>query len=118
MCAFLVGSLIQVTILIHIPHYSFETWHTTLLVIACTILAVLANIYCSRILPYWQNPVFVANIFAYFGFLIPIWCNAPSTTSEHVWTKWENSGGWSSPALAVLVGQLPAITSQTGMDAV
>lgn len=117
-CAFLIGSLIQVMILVHKPDYSFDDWHTTLLVIACVILTVFANIHCVKILPYWQTPVFVANIIAYFGFLIPVWCNAPKTTSTHVWTKWENSGGWPSLALAILVGQLPAITSQTGIDAV
>lgn len=105
-------------ILVHKPDYSFDDWHTTLLVIACVILTVFANIYYAKILPYWQTPIFVANIIAYFGFLIPVWCNAPKTTSTHVWTKWENSGGWPSLALAILVGQLPAITSQTGIDAV
>lgn len=114
---FLVGTLIQAIILIHNPDYSFANWHATLLVIAVVLLTVFANVYCSKILPYWQNPVFALNILAYFGFLVPVWCNAPKTTSEHVWTKWENSGGWSSLTVAVLVGQLPAITSQTGIDA-
>ncbi|KAJ6784952.1 hypothetical protein PWT90_01751 [Aphanocladium album] len=114
---FLIGTLVQAMILMHKPDYVFENWHATLLAIAVVGLTLVVNVYCSRILPYWQNPVFVINILAYFAFIIPVWCNAPSTTSEHVWTKWENSGGWSSLTVAVLVGQLPAITSQTGMDA-
>lgn len=107
----------QAIIQIHQPDYSFENWHGTLLAIAVCGLTVVANVYCSKVLPYWQNPVFAINILAYFAFIIPVWCNAPLTTSEHVWTRWENSGGWSSLSVAVLVGQLPAITSQTGMDA-
>ncbi|KAM3464107.1 hypothetical protein BB8028_0003g12520 [Beauveria bassiana] len=114
---FLIGTLVQAIIQIHKPGYSFENWHGTLLAVAVCCLTVVANVHCSKMLPYWQNPVFAINILAYFAFIIPVWCNAPSTTSEHVWTQWENSGGWSSLTVAVLVGQLPAITSQTGMDA-
>ncbi|KAJ3491279.1 hypothetical protein NLG97_g5625 [Lecanicillium saksenae] len=113
---FIIGTLVQAIILIHQPDYIFENWHATLLAIAVVGLTIIANVYCSRLLPYWQNPVFVINILAYFAFLIPVWCYAPRTTSEHVWTRWENSGGWSSLTVAVLVGQLPAITSQSGID--
>lgn len=88
------------------------------MVIGVICIAVVANIYGSKMLPYWQNPIFVANILSYFAFLVPVWSNAPMTTSTHVWTQFENTGGWSSLTLAVLVGQLPAITSQTGIDAV
>ncbi|KAJ3475941.1 hypothetical protein NLG97_g9290 [Lecanicillium saksenae] len=113
---FLIGTLVQSIIIIHNPDYSYTNWHATLLVIAAVVVSVLVNIFCSRSLPYWQNPVFAANILAYFGFIIPVWCNAPRATTEQVWTKFENSGGWSSMAIAILVGQLPAIQSQTGID--
>ncbi|ATY64228.1 GABA permease [Cordyceps militaris] len=114
---FLIGTLVQAIIQIHQPGYQFENWHGTLLAVGVCALAVVANVHGSRVLPYWQNPVFAINILAYFAFLVPVWCNAPRTTSEHVWTRWENAGGWPSLTIAVLVGQLPAITSQTGIDA-
>lgn len=113
---FIIGTLVQAIILLHRPDYVAENWHGALLAIAVVVLTILANVYCSRILPYWQNPIFAINVLAYFAFLIPVWCNAPRTTSEHVWTKWENSSGWPSLTLAVLIGQLPAITSQAGLD--
>ena len=54
----------------------------------------------------------------YFAVLIPIWVNAPKATSEKVWTGFENFGGWSSLALAVMIGQLPGISVQVGVDTV
>lgn len=98
--------------------YNPLNWQGTLLVFAFTGVAVGGNIFGSKILPYWQNTVFAFHILAYLGFLVPVWVNAPKVDSHTVWTKFENSGGWSSMALSVLIGQQPGILAQVGIDTV
>ncbi|KAK2590386.1 hypothetical protein QQS21_011923 [Conoideocrella luteorostrata] len=113
---FLVGTLIQGIITINNVNYTAAYWHGTLLVMAITLLALFANVYGARLLPHWQNIVFVVHVLAYFAFLAPVWVNAPRVESSRVWSGFENSGGWPSVSLAILIGQMPGITSQVGID--
>lgn len=85
---------------------------------AMTAIALCANVFAARLLPYWQNVVFVVHILAYFGFLAAVWVNAPRVESSRVWSGFENSGGWPSLSLAVLIGQMPGITGLVGVDTV
>ena len=115
---FLVGTLIQSIISINNPSYAFPAWHATLLVIGAVAIAFVGNVYGAKYLPYWQNAIFCIHVLAYFAFIIPIWVNAPRTSSKQVWTGFENSGGWSSMSLSVMVGQLTGIYTQLGVDTV
>jgi hypothetical protein len=114
----LIGTLLQSIILVNYPDYAAPSWHGTLIVIACSALAVAANVYGAKWLPYWQNALFGLHILAYVGFIIPIWLNAPRASSSQVWSSWEYRGGWSSPAVAIFIGQMPALASQTAIDSV
>lgn len=114
----LVGTLIQTIIVVNVPDYSNPAWHGTLLSLVAVALAFSGSIFGNKILPYWQNAAFAVHVLAYFAILIPIWVNAPEATHEQVWTGFETSGGWSSLPLAIMIGQLPGITYQVGIDAV
>ncbi|KAG5976349.1 hypothetical protein E4U55_007351 [Claviceps digitariae] len=113
---FLVGTLIQAIMTINNMHYEAAYWHGTLLVMAISLIALAANVYGARLLPHWQNIVFALHIAAYFAVLAPIWVNAPQVDSSQVWSGFENSGGWPSMSLAILIGQMPGIGAQVGMD--
>lgn len=113
---FIVGSLIQTMILINNENYAFPNWQGTLLACAAMVIAYIGNIYGSRILPYWQIPVFIIHILAYFAFIIPIWVKAPAATHSQVWNDFSNNGGWSSISLSIMIGQLSGIGQQTGID--
>ena len=115
---FLVGSLVQTIILVNNENYAFPSWHGTLLAIGAMLVAYTVNVYGAKALPKWQIAVFVVHIGAYFGYLVPVWINAPKASHEQVWSTFENGGGWSSIGLAVLVGQLSGISQQTGIDTV
>ncbi|UNI24983.1 hypothetical protein JDV02_010695 [Purpureocillium takamizusanense] len=52
----------------------------------------------------------------YFALIIPIWVNAPRTTSAEVWTRLSNAGGWSGLPLSVLIGQVSGVFTQVGVD--
>ncbi|KAI5361429.1 Putative amino acid/polyamine transporter I [Septoria linicola] len=113
---FLVGSLVQTIILVNNENYTFPSWHGTLLAIGAMLIAYTVNVYGSKALPKWQIAVFVVHVAAYFGYLVPVWANAPKATHTKVWNTFENTGGWSSTGLAVLVGQLSGISQQCGID--
>ncbi|KAJ3493581.1 hypothetical protein NLG97_g4640 [Lecanicillium saksenae] len=113
---FLVGTLVQCIILVNKPDYSFPNWHGTILAIATIAICVVVNIYGSKIVPYWQNAALGLSVAVYIAFLVVIWLRAPVASSREVWTDWKNSGGWPSTGLAVMVGQLPALTAFTGVD--
>lgn len=115
---FLVGTLIQSIISINIPTYAFPYWHATLLVMGAVAIALAGNVLGSKVLPYWQNAIFVVHVIAYFAFIIPIWVNAPRVSSKQVWTGFENSGNWSSLSLCIMTGQLSGIYTQVGVDTV
>ncbi|KAK3181295.1 hypothetical protein K4F52_007439 [Lecanicillium sp. MT-2017a] len=113
----LVGTLMQTIIVVNVPDYSSPAWHGTLLSLVPVVLAFTGSVYGSKVLPYWQHAAFTVHVLAYLAILIPIWINAPEATHEQVWTSFESSGGWSSLPLAVMIGQLPGITFQVGIDA-
>ncbi|KAG6038672.1 hypothetical protein E4U41_003907 [Claviceps citrina] len=113
---FLVGTLIQTIIALNNINYAAAYWHGTLLVMAISLIALAASVYGARFLPRWQNIVFVFHIAAYFAFLAPVWANAPRVESSRVWSGFENLGGWPSMSLAILIGQMPGITAQVGVD--
>jgi choline transport protein len=112
----LVGSLIQTMILVMDENYGFPAWHGSLLAIFAMFLALLANVYGSKALPYWQNAVFAVHVLAYFGYIIPIWVSSPTATHAQVWADFSNEGGWNGLGLAVLVGQLSGISQNVGND--
>ncbi|OAA58248.1 amino acid permease 2 [Cordyceps fumosorosea ARSEF 2679] len=115
----LIGTLLQAIVKVNNEAYaeSAPNWHGTVIVIGVSVLAVAANVFGARWLPYWQNAVFVLHILAYAGFIVPIWVNGPKVSSHsQVWGSWEDRGGWPSTGLSIMVGQLPALASQTAID--
>jgi choline transport protein len=113
---FLTGSLVQTIILINNDNYAFPAYQGTLLAIAMAVVSYVMSVYGAKILPYWQNVFFALHILAYFAYIVPIWVSAPVATHSQVWTSFQNTGGWSSMGLAVLVGQLTGISEQCGID--
>jgi choline transport protein len=114
----LAGTQIQTIILVMDENYAFPGWQGTLLTFAAIIVSYVINTYGVRSLPYWQIPVFAISLMAYSAYIVPVWVNAPAATHKEVWTGFENTGGWGSMTLAVLVGQLSGISMQTGADTV
>jgi hypothetical protein len=112
------ATLIQTTIVVNNPDYTKPSWHSFLFIGAAIFTAFAGSVWGYRALPHWQNTAFALHVLAYFAIIIPIWVNAPEIEPEKVWTEFENSGGWPSLTLAVMIGQLPGTTFQVGVDAV
>ncbi|KJK93725.1 hypothetical protein H633G_02405 [Metarhizium anisopliae BRIP 53284] len=112
----LTGTLIQTTILVNNPDYTSPSWHVFLFIVAAVVTAFAGSVWGHHSLPRWQNIAFALHVLAYFAIIIPVWVNGPKATSEQVWTEFENSGGWPSLTLAVLIGQAPAAGFLVGAD--
>lgn len=115
---FLTGTLIQTIILINDDSYTFPNWQGTLLVIAVTVLTCIINIYLTHYIPRTQEVMFVGHIAIYLCLLIPVWVLAPQASAREVFVDFDNLGGWPNMQLAVLVGQLSAISAMLGVDTV
>lgn len=115
---FLAGTLIQSIVLINNEDYPSPSWQGTLFVMAVIVIATLANIYGSSIIPRLQTPFFVLSVITYIALMVVIWVRAPMAPSIQVWTEWKSFAGWSPVPLAVMIGQLSSMGNYTGVDTV
>ena len=115
----LIGTLIQTIIKLNMPNYDMASWHATLLAMAILILSCSINIFVPKSLPYWQNAAFAIGFLVYLAFIVPVWVAAPVASSTEVWTEFElGEGAWPDLALAICIGQFPALIGQIGIDTV
>lgn len=114
--AFLTASQIQSLIVINNPTYEFERWHTTLLVIAVSLCAILFNTFLASKLPIIEAVVLILHIGGFFAILVPLWVMAPRADATAVFTEFNNGGEWSSVGVSVLVGLLSPVFTFLGPD--
>ncbi|KAI4936598.1 hypothetical protein J4E85_001929 [Alternaria conjuncta] len=106
---FLVGTLIQASVIVMYPEYEPTSWHGTLMVIAVTFLVWVLNIWGSKAMPIFQNVMLVVHVFGFLAIIIVFWVLSPRATAEVTFTQFKNGGNWSSTGLALMVGQVSAI---------
>jgi predicted membrane channel-forming protein YqfA (hemolysin III family) len=63
---FLAGTIIQGLIVLNNPHYVFERWHGTLLVIAITLFSILFNTFLAKRLPLVEVFILILHICGLF----------------------------------------------------
>ena len=115
---FLLGSTIQSIIVIMDVNYTAKAWQSFVFALAAIVITYSGNVYGARLLPHWQNVLFVIHILSFFALIVPIWVNAPMVTHKQVWAQFDALGGWPSMGLTIMVGQLTGISNQIGVDAV
>ena len=101
------------------PSYEPQRWHQFLIYIAVTIIALLINVFGSKLLPLINQ---FALAWSMAGFVIisivVLACAAPNyATAEFVFTDFANSTGWPD-GLAWLLGLLQGGLGLTAFDAV
>lgn len=113
---FLLG--VQVQGLIAITHDSYDpkTWQGYLLVIGMVTIGLLFNTVGAKHLPLIEGIILVFHIFGFAIVLIVLWILSPTNSAHRVFTNFENSGGWSSIGLSMLVGQVTSIYGLIGSD--
>lgn len=110
------GLFVQSLILINHPDYALPSWQGTLYSIAAILIAYLGNVWLARLTATAYRVLALLVVLGYLAYIIPIWVRAPRASAAQVFTEFENSGGWSSMALAVFVGQLSPIIMLLGQD--
>ena len=101
---FFSSTILQGLLVLNYPSYVFERWHGTLLLYAALLLCVLVNTVAARLLPKIEGFIMILHILGFFAILIPLVYMAPHSSTSFVFKDFINTGGWSSPGTAWLVG--------------
>jgi amino acid transporter len=113
---FLLGTQIQGLVAITHESYVAQPYHGYLLVIGMASLGLLLNTWGAKQLPLIEGIILVFHVFGWATVLIVLWILSPKNAPAQVFTSFENSGGWSSMGLSMLVGQVTAIYGLIGSD--
>lgn len=110
------GLFVQSTILINHPTYDLPRWQGTLFSIAAILITYLGNVLLARVTARSYRFLAALVIVGYLAYVIPIWVGAPRSSARQVFLEFQNSGGWSSLALSIFVGQLSPVIMLLGQD--
>ncbi|KAF3037433.1 hypothetical protein E8E11_003723 [Didymella keratinophila] len=109
--AFAVANQLTALIALNKPNYVIQGWHSTLLAIGVTTVAILCNTVLVRKLPLLEGFGLVLHVFGFFAFVVILWVMGPRADTVTTWTKFEDPSGWGNTGLATLVGLLgPKLT--------
>ena len=102
--------MIQGLVVLNYPDtYIYERWHGTLLYWGVLLLALVVNVYGSKMLPTIQNLTMVLHVVLFFTVLITIAVVSPTKHSpSFVFAKFQNYSGWESDGIAWCIGLLSA----------
>jgi choline transport protein len=102
--SFIVGTLIQSTIIAFNPSYSSKPWQNVLFVIAVTIIECLGNTVFASQLPRIQKIMVVPHALGWIAVIIVLWVLAPHASAKDVFTSFTSNGGWEPVGLSTIVG--------------
>ncbi|KAI9728792.1 MAG: hypothetical protein M1834_007178 [Cirrosporium novae-zelandiae] len=114
---YLTGTIIQGLISVNDPSYNPTDWQGTLFIFSMVIIIYIANIWLSDSLPVIQNVLMMVHIFDFCAVIIVLWVMSPTVTAKAVFVTFYNGGGWSSMAVALMIGQISAIYGSLCSDA-
>ena len=130
--AYLGGNMIIALAQLNHPSYSPVLWQGTMVYWAVMAVAILLNMYASKILPKLESFLLILHIAGFFAILITLvvvggWHGpmpnlladyeqmAPQKVSAHdVFTVFENGGGWPTTTVSVFVGLLGSVFATYG----
>ncbi|KAK4209727.1 amino acid/polyamine transporter I [Rhypophila decipiens] len=114
--AFLIGSLLQSTIVLANPSYAPEPYQTMLFLWAILAFAVFINTVASKTLAHFEGMILVLHILGFFGVLIPLVYLSPHGDGKAIFTTFVNFGGWETQGLSFMVGLPASVFSLVGAD--
>ncbi|KAI1064959.1 hypothetical protein LB507_001241 [Fusarium sp. FIESC RH6] len=113
---FLTATMIQGLIIFTRPDYEAQTWHGTLLIWACILVAIIINTVISALLPILEGMILILHLIGFFAILITLLVFRDNDNGTEVFTEWRNGGMWPSQGLSWWVGLLGCVFSFTGVD--
>lgn len=114
--SFVAAEWIEGVAALNYPNYSPTQWQTTMIYWGIILVTTAVNILGIRKFPHIETIAFVFFVSMFFVVIVPLVYLTPQSTSEFVFTDFENSTGWSSNGLVWFLGLLNAAYTFVGID--
>lgn len=101
--------MIQSLISVNDPTYEYTDPKTTAIGVPITFFVLFLNIYGARFMPLMQNLMLILYVLGFVVILITMLILSPRISFGNIFTEFENTGGWSSMGLSMMVGQITPI---------
>ncbi|KAK3677126.1 hypothetical protein LTR78_003331 [Recurvomyces mirabilis] len=111
---FIIGSVIEGLIVLQVPGYELQPWHSTLLTIAVIAFSVVFNTALATRLPLIEGVMFILHLVGFFAIIIPLWVMAPRATAKDAILTFSNNGGWPSTGLSAMIGLTSPLSVMIG----
>lgn len=105
----LIAGMIQALVGVNEAAYEYTDAKTTAIGVPVTFLVLFLNIYAVRLMPLMQNLMLVLYVAGFIAILVAMLALSPRTNFGEIFTDFENTGGWSSMGLSMMVGQITPI---------
>ncbi|KAE8317690.1 putative amino acid permease [Aspergillus transmontanensis] len=115
--ALLSGTEIQGAAILTFTKYQSESYHGTLILWACVLVALAVNVIGGKLLPRLENLVFVLHVVGFLAILITLTYMADHKSAKEVFTTWTNEGGWSSNGIVFFIWMQGSVFAFSGGDA-
>ncbi|KAF4440352.1 hypothetical protein F53441_12300 [Fusarium austroafricanum] len=113
---FLTATMIQGLVVFTTPSYESHTWHGTLMIWMCVLIAIIINTVVSALLPILEGMILILHLIGFFAILITLLVFRDNNNGTEVFTEWRNGGQWPTQGLSWFVGLLGCVFSFTGVD--
>lgn len=115
---FLLAAQIQGLVVLNFPDYSFERWHTTLMMWCILTIPYIINVWAVRLLPMTELFAGVCHVLFPFALAIPMLVlgHRNGGTANFVFTTFINETTWKSNGVEWIIGLLPCIWCVVGFD--
>ncbi|KAF2855372.1 amino acid transporter [Plenodomus tracheiphilus IPT5] len=115
--SYLASKNIQGLIVLNDLSYAPTKWQGTLLIWGVLLLSLFLNTFFSKYLPLIEGVTAILHIAGFFAVIVPLWVMGERSSPSKVFTVFEDSMGWNSIPLAVILGLISASTAFVGAEA-
>lgn len=102
----LISGMIESLISVNEASFEWTDAKATAIGVPITFLVLFLNIYCVRWMPLMQNLMLLLYLGGFLVIFVTMLVLSPRIGFGHIFTSFENEGGWSSMGLSMMVGQI------------
>ncbi|KAF2190091.1 amino acid transporter [Zopfia rhizophila CBS 207.26] len=106
---FLMSAQLQGLIILNYPSYTFERWHTTLIMWLVILVTYIVNVWGIKLLPMFELFSGAMHILLFVVLFIVMLAMGRNASADFVFTGFINETGWSNNGVAWFIGLLPCI---------
>lgn len=102
----LLADMIQALVGVNQASYEYTQWRSFLIGLPIIMIVLWLNISAAHSMPLVQNMMFGLYIVGYIAIFVCILVWSPRTNFGEIFTDFDNTGGWSSVGLSMMMGQM------------